>query len=540
MLILQDDSAATALLRRPPMVTYDCEAAYTAIQNQMKNCAQLHPKCPKLEDKILPRRLLDVGSDLKAPKLIIPETGTVGRYCALSYCWGQSQSVLLTQDRLQKGLLTFPLQSLPATLKDAIVICRKLGFNYLWVDALCIVQDSPDAEDWERESATMDEIFGNAVLTIAASAAQDTSRGIFHFPGKGERLCSIPYHLEKGVIGKAYVQFNRLDEDGKQPLATRAWAFQEALLSSRIVSFQTNKLVWECDTIRWDTNGLITQPSILKHRSEKSWQDLIEEYSRCELTFPSDRLSAIVGLVKRRVSSGIMGNLSVMTGNDPCGPYPYVAGLWQSRLVEHLCWYNMQVLQSLRPRPTTYIAPTFSWASIQHPVTFTAVQSLYAMCPRSYELFDKLDIHEVNVATSEIQPFGSIELSPPSFLRVSACLEPAVGLEWPTFNHEHKVQALRKANPRDDIYFVPRFDVLPPVGELTLDLQPARSEVDSYSSQSSFLWFLKVSRWNSLIVRPVVKEGLEGVENVFERVGFMQHKSPRLFFNTTKTLIILV
>jgi hypothetical protein len=113
------------------MTTYDCEAIYDAIKHQIKFCDENHPDCSKVQDKILPTRLLDVGSDVGEPYLISSEPGTVGNYCALSYCWGQSQSILLIQERLQSGHLTFPLRSLPATLRDAVVICRKLGSKYI-------------------------------------------------------------------------------------------------------------------------------------------------------------------------------------------------------------------------------------------------------------------------------------------------------------------------------------------------------------------------------------------------------------------------
>jgi len=79
------------------MTTYDCEATYDAIKHQMKICDENHPDCLKVQDKILPTRLLDVGYDVVEPHLNIPEPGTVGNYCALSYCWGQSQSILLTK-----------------------------------------------------------------------------------------------------------------------------------------------------------------------------------------------------------------------------------------------------------------------------------------------------------------------------------------------------------------------------------------------------------------------------------------------------------
>jgi hypothetical protein len=83
--------------------------------------------------------------------------------------------VTFTRASLDNGLPSFPIQNLPTTLRDAITICRNLNFQYLWIDALCIIQDSLLGEDWVIEFGKM---YGNAALTIAASGAQDTSEGV--------------------------------------------------------------------------------------------------------------------------------------------------------------------------------------------------------------------------------------------------------------------------------------------------------------------------------------------------------------------------
>lgn len=130
----------------------------------------------------LPTRLLDVsavtaGGTSQDPFLYIPDANERSEYVAPSYCWGEqgSEDFVLKQSTLKRKMETIPLSSLPQTLRDAITITKWLGFCYLWIDALCILQDSK--EDWEKEAAVMGKVYFNAVVTIAASAASDSSQG---------------------------------------------------------------------------------------------------------------------------------------------------------------------------------------------------------------------------------------------------------------------------------------------------------------------------------------------------------------------------
>jgi hypothetical protein len=92
-----------------------------------------------------------------------------GQYAVLSYCWGSRKQPILTKDLVDSGNLKFPIQELPPTIVDALKICRRLGLPYLWVDALCIIQDSPDAHDWVEQSAVMDDIYGKYVQSPFSS-----------------------------------------------------------------------------------------------------------------------------------------------------------------------------------------------------------------------------------------------------------------------------------------------------------------------------------------------------------------------------------
>lgn len=108
------------------------------------------------------------------------------RYIALSYCWGshlwaERSTPILTASSLETMKTAIRMTDLPQTIHDAVVITRRLGIRYLWVDALCILQgsDAKAKADWERESSRMATTYGNAFLTVAAASARSVHEGIF-------------------------------------------------------------------------------------------------------------------------------------------------------------------------------------------------------------------------------------------------------------------------------------------------------------------------------------------------------------------------
>jgi hypothetical protein len=115
--------------------------------------------------------------------------GPLDSYLALSYCWGRSNAFATTSATLKSRKEGFRLSDLPLTLQDAVSVTREMGYRYLWVDALCILQGSDPAaqEDWKRESASMDNVYHNAVFTISATGSSDCDGGLFH-----PRHCFLP------------------------------------------------------------------------------------------------------------------------------------------------------------------------------------------------------------------------------------------------------------------------------------------------------------------------------------------------------------
>jgi len=128
------------------------------------------------EDPTLPTRIIDVGNALDPP-FLHKSNGERAPYLALSYCWGHSGNFRTTKESLLGNMREIPLNVLPATLRDAIIATRQLDFRYIWIDAICIVQD--DEEDWNREAAKMQAIYASATITLSGLDSDDTTKGLF-------------------------------------------------------------------------------------------------------------------------------------------------------------------------------------------------------------------------------------------------------------------------------------------------------------------------------------------------------------------------
>ena len=128
---------------------------------------------------------------------------------------------------------------LPQTFRDAMEVAQRLGIRYLWIDSLCIIQDS--VEDWQKESATMSQVYSNGVVNICAVASRNSTEGIFY---TRNTVCSRPVHMQvsfEGAVQKrtfcdADLWLEGVDE---APLNRRAWVMQERLLSKRNLCFGT-------------------------------------------------------------------------------------------------------------------------------------------------------------------------------------------------------------------------------------------------------------------------------------------------------------
>jgi hypothetical protein len=203
----------------------------------------------------------------------------------------------------------------------------------------------------------MNQIYGNATLTIAAAAASSTTEGIFSFgTGQDQPICRLPYQLLDGQRGFVNVEVYETEGPAEEPLDLRAWALQESLISSRLLRYGTSQMSWKCNQIEENANGPLTNRTKQSASKLLNWTSIVTDYTARTLTYDSDRLAALAGYAK------LLGTKR---------PYDeYCSGFWKSELLEQMLWYRT-AKSDPNPRPLSYYAPSWSWASIDSAVLFT-------------------------------------------------------------------------------------------------------------------------------------------------------------------------
>lgn len=317
-------------------------------------------------------------------------------YVALSHRWGDEHLPATTSANLESRIHQLTQTDLTQTMKDAIRITRELGYQYLWIDALCIVQDSQD--DWLREAAKMSEVFSGAIVTLAAADATNHSQGMFR-ARSGESLRpflvplmdGLPYRkrIRMDGEGPTYVfPNNGLVSAGVRPkstLDTRGWILQEQLLSPRMLYFGHGEVFWDCNTVSASesspiSTSLLDDPDpddtwalkivrktlaasqnaeTLRQRLADIWTQVIKNYSARHLAKQSDKLIALNGITQPLIT--LLGE-------------PLIAGMWKTELWRQLIWWQARH----QPNPTSqdhaahdaFPAPTWSWLSTTNPVKY--------------------------------------------------------------------------------------------------------------------------------------------------------------------------
>lgn len=204
----------------------------------------------------LPARVLDLrppkGTSSNSPQLT---EEFCGPYVALSHCWGKTRHIITEKNNIESHKKGIPLQHLPKTLQDAIVLTKGIGLRYLWIDSLCIIQD--DINDWKSEAAKMADVYRNAYCTIAAAGSKDDEEGIF-IKRSEQDVCVLRYNAANTYIAATYAEDDvaAILELHKSPLSNRAWTLQERLLSQRTIHFTTSRVIWECQS-KLETEDLL-------------------------------------------------------------------------------------------------------------------------------------------------------------------------------------------------------------------------------------------------------------------------------------------
>lgn len=238
-----DDYRIQIGLPKLPRVASDDH--FEVLQQWLTSCNDLHPQCRPPKAAPLPLRLVDVGT-VESPKIHIhePKEGDDIKYIALSHPWGPPPHFCTFRSNLDEYKRGIHFEKLPATFQHAVVTTRRLGFQYLWIDSICIIQ-GPDG-DFDQLAKDMEDVFSSAYCVLAASSGHGQGDGFLN-PRGGDRDFLT---FSRGQLSPLYIcrlidDFHHDVLDG--PLNKRGWVLQERALARRTIYFTNTQTYWECD-----------------------------------------------------------------------------------------------------------------------------------------------------------------------------------------------------------------------------------------------------------------------------------------------------
>lgn len=394
--------------------------AIETMRVSLQYCDAYHMKCYK-GDTSLPTRVLQVQYKDCSTTISIFETSEVsprahGKYIALSHCWGGHQPVRLLSSNLDEYKRNIDLDILPPVFRDAVEVTRRLQVQYLWIDALCIVQDDP--HDWEEESAKMDALYHNAYVTLMASDKEDATESFLDIEReeafRGIRIPQRDPVPEGKGQPLVYIRLRGHDDGDSSPLHIRAWVFQEYIVSSRVIQFFDDDTIFHCNHGAYcecgnvshrgyidehyfhDDYNLLRSGRQLQHFDHdfesipdfealtdfEYWCEIVHNYSRLKLTYEKDKLPALSGLAADFCSRSR-------------SMQKYAAGLWEEEFAFWLDWRS-----ALGEMTETYIAPSWSWASIKGMLSFGKKSPTF--------LKSQVRVVEISCQLKGRNPFGEV------------------------------------------------------------------------------------------------------------------------------------
>ncbi|KAK3375697.1 heterokaryon incompatibility protein-domain-containing protein [Lasiosphaeria ovina] len=379
----------------PPNLAPDSQLSFARIRGWLEDCDRNHASCRAARPTFMPKRVIEISSNTDADadsdasaapiraRLVRDEK--VAPYIALSYCWGGDQPAKTTNALLPAYERDIPLHTLPQTIRDALTVTHAIGFRYLWVDAMAIIQD--DGPDKVDQIAQMHNIYRGASLTLAAAAAA-TSRDGFLRPRTQHRPSLLAARTDDSTFGQVLVA-PMPQHALPLPLYTRAWTFQENQLATRTLAYGPREPVFQClEAAHRDGghSGVLAQVDaggtserdaavqLLRHQDPgsrrlgvdpgagikhpRAWGRVVAAYTQRALTVAADKLPAVAAIAEEYARTSPVSD--------------YLAGLWREELLVQCLW-----AVALQPLPgevvansnnrggeAEYRAPSWSWAAL--------------------------------------------------------------------------------------------------------------------------------------------------------------------------------
>jgi len=424
--------------------------------------SQNHSGCPQNINVSLSARLLDVQLGESNFIRLVATSARTGTYAALSHCWGGDDWDTDHTTQHCESPSGHSVHRPAKNFQDAVSVTREIGLQYLWIDALCIIQDDPD--DWEAESGNMATIYQNAHLVIGANMSPNSEGGFL----ENERLPYIyiggrPVAIVKDenavIFARSekvhYQDPNVYDNSALQsrgPLSKRAWTLQESLLASRMVNFQYPETVWRCDSVKFCECGRLDSDHTLRKldhfsfnnllsipkwspKRYKDWYRIVQEAAARNITNTSDMLPCVSDLAQRFYRAG--------AGT-------YLAGLWLEDLPLGLLW---QPPSGGTTAVAPYRGPSWSWISVARP-SYANLGANLDSDERFNEIY--LEILEAECKPKGQDPFGEVSVG--CSIKVSAPMleirkDMSGYLEW-----DLKLTGEERSIHTTDRWFHVRFD----------------------------------------------------------------------------------
>ncbi|KAI8674653.1 HET domain-containing protein [Fusarium keratoplasticum] len=379
---------------------FDLENAIQQAHIWLESCRNSHPKCAVQYSGTLPSRVVRIipqsnpADPLNHPKVKLHETtqGETGQYITLSHCWGKNPIITTKTTNIDQYKNEIPWGELSKTFQEAIIFAGLMGVESIWIDSLCIIQNS--AEDWSAEAVKMASYYCNSEFTIAATASTDGAGGLYHPTPLVETAIEIegfdPKTQSEFRVGvrRPLAHLHDALEDRTKivdrfPLLSRGWVYQERVLSRRFLHFGPREVHWECHeevncqcgggkaALEMNPSGAetsnqalaITEGKLAVDKIMFLWLEQIENLTSLNFTHISDQLPALSGIATLMRQSQQPGR--------------YLAGLWEEGLLFWLCWATQK---SGQPR-TLKDTPSWSWASIQGHISFSFIEAYFMKGP---------------------------------------------------------------------------------------------------------------------------------------------------------------
>src|SRR5690242_8007160 len=244
-------------LRLLPKTT-SSEETFEVLKSWLKRCLQEHIACVKYQKRRSNEALRGIRFlQLTTDRAILVDDNVPSPYACLSHCWGTGQQILKTTTKNvdSRRIDGIAFNDLPRTFQDAAVTCLRLGIDHIWIDSLCINQDS--LADWQSQASRMADIYENCIIDIAATKADNPSSGCFSWtddsfvggPLPGYEDLYIRRSTPTPQISEFDTSLRSLKaEMDDWPALCRGWIYQELCLSPRVVHFGAQEIIWQCCT----------------------------------------------------------------------------------------------------------------------------------------------------------------------------------------------------------------------------------------------------------------------------------------------------